>query len=126
MKSRLAVLIALFPILSGGSNRLCQELQKSLETSLSFPKDSIGPGWKVIGPGGGGGILLPTISPFDENFVLTHCDMTGAYVTHNGGADWRMFNLWTVPNDFEFDPVNPNTIYIATRRYRTAKTGDQG
>ncbi|MGM0532421.1 MAG: hypothetical protein ACQER7_13835, partial [Bacteroidota bacterium] len=26
-------------------------------------------GWKVIGPGGGGGVLKPTISPFDENFV---------------------------------------------------------
>jgi hypothetical protein len=23
--------------------------------------------WKIIGPGGGGGVLLPTISPFDEN-----------------------------------------------------------
>jgi len=34
-------------------------------------------GWKVIGPGGGGGVFLPTISPFDENLVLTHCDMTG-------------------------------------------------
>ena len=47
--------------------------------------------WKVIGPGGGGGILLPTISPFDENFVLTHCDMTGAYVTYDGGT--RLANV---------------------------------
>jgi hypothetical protein len=35
----------------------------------TFRKDSMKPGgWKVIGPGGGVGILLPTISPFDENF----------------------------------------------------------
>jgi hypothetical protein len=73
--------------------------------------------WKVIGPGGGGGIMLPTISPFDENLVLTHCDMTGAYISYNGGNQWRMFNLWTVPDDFEFDPVNPNTIFTATRGY---------
>ena len=33
--------------------------------------------WKVIGPGGGGGVLKPTVSPFNENFVMTHCDMTG-------------------------------------------------
>ena len=82
--------------------------------------------WKVIGPGGGGGILLPTISPFDENFVLTHCDMTGAYVSYNGGTDWRMFNLWTVPDDFEFDPVNPNTVYTATRGYRYSEDRGSG
>ena len=49
--------------------------------------------------------------------MLAHCDMTGAYVSHNGGTDWRMLNLWTVPDDFEFDPVNPNTVYIGTRGY---------
>ncbi|MEP6952195.1 MAG: hypothetical protein ABI863_23085 [Ginsengibacter sp.] len=82
--------------------------------------------WKVIGPGGGGGVFLPKISPFDENLVLTHCDMTGAYISHNGGADWRMLNLWTVPNDFEFDPVNPNTIYIATMGYRHSEDRGSG
>jgi len=81
-------------------------------------RDSTGTrAWKVIGPGGGGGVFLPKISPFDQNFVLAHCDMTGAYLSHNGGTDWRMLNLWTVPDDFEFDPVNPNTVYIGTRGY---------
>ncbi len=74
-------------------------------------------GWQIIGPGGGGGVMLPTISPFDENFVMTHCDMTGAYISNNGGSDWRMFNLMTVPVDFEFDPHSPNTVYVATRGY---------
>jgi|WetSurMetagenome_2_1015567.scaffolds.fasta_scaffold00415_8 photosystem II stability/assembly factor-like uncharacterized protein len=73
--------------------------------------------WKVIGPGGGGGVLKPTVSPFDENFVLTHCDMTGAYISHDGGKSWKMKNLWNVPDDFEFDPVDNNTIYIATRGF---------
>ena len=82
--------------------------------------------WKVIGPGGGGGVMLPTISPFNENIVLTHCDMTGAYVTYNGGVDWRMFNLWTVPNDFEFDPVNPNIVYTATHGYRYSEDRGSG
>ena len=31
--------------------------------------------WKGIGPGGGGGVFLPTVSPFDEDFVFTYCDM---------------------------------------------------
>lgn len=88
--------------------------------------DATTPVWRVIGPGGGGGVLLPTISPFDENIVLTHCDMTGAYITYNGGESWRMFNLWTVPEDFEFDPVNPNTIYTATKGYRHSEDRGSG
>ena len=71
--------------------------------------------WQVIGPGGGGGIFLPTISPFDPNIMMVHCDMTAAYITYDGGENWRMFNIWTVPSDFEFDPLDPNTIYAANR-----------
>lgn len=73
--------------------------------------------WRVIGPGGGGGVLKPTVSPFNENFVMTHCDMTAAYVSHNGGQSWKMKNLWNVPDDFEFDPVDSNRAYIATRGF---------
>jgi len=71
--------------------------------------------WKVIGPGGGGGVMEPTISPFDENFVMLHCDMTAAYITVDGGQKWTLKNLWNVPDDFEFDPVNPHVVYVATR-----------
>jgi len=73
--------------------------------------------WKVIGPGGGGGVLKPAVSPFNEDFVLTHCDMTAVYVSHNGGQTWKMKNLWNVPDDFEFDPVDSNIVYAATRGF---------
>jgi photosystem II stability/assembly factor-like uncharacterized protein len=73
--------------------------------------------WKVIGPGGGGGVLKPTVSPFNANFVLTHCDMTGMYISTNGGESWKMKNLWNVPDDFEFDPSDSNTLYVATRGF---------
>lgn len=73
--------------------------------------------WSVIGPGGGGGVLKPTVSPFNEDFVMTHCDMTAAYVSHNGGQSWKMKNLWNVPDDFEFDPIDSNRVYIATRGF---------
>ena len=49
--------------------------------------------WKVIGPGGGGTTIGPTISPHDSSLVVEHCDMTGGYVTHDNGESWRMFNL---------------------------------
>ncbi len=77
--------------------------------------------WKVIGPGGGGGVFLPTISPLDENLVLAHCDMTAGYISSNGGKQWSMFNLWTVPADFKFHPLQPDIIYVATKGYRHAE-----
>ncbi len=60
--------------------------------------------WKVIGPGGAGGMFLPTISPHDSNIVLDHCDMTGAYISLDAGRSWRMFNLRGTVSAFAFDP----------------------
>lgn len=34
--------------------------------------------WRVIGPGGGGSMFYPTISPHDAARVLVACDMTGS------------------------------------------------
>jgi photosystem II stability/assembly factor-like uncharacterized protein len=70
--------------------------------------------WKIIGPGGGGAMIDPTISPHDPNLVVEHCDMTGAYITHDGGLSWRMFNLRTGISTFAFDPSNPNRIYAGS------------
>ncbi|MHC4395328.1 MAG: VPS10 domain-containing protein [Planctomycetota bacterium] len=71
-------------------------------------------GWRVIGPGGGGGVFHPTINPADENHLFACCDMTGAYVSHDGGTTWRMFNLQTGITDFAFAEGEPDTIYAAT------------
>jgi photosystem II stability/assembly factor-like uncharacterized protein len=65
----------------------------------------------VIGPGGGGAMFNPTISPHDKNTVLVSCDMTGAYITHDGGQSWRMFNLRGTVRFFTFDPIDPKTMY---------------
>ena len=70
--------------------------------------------WQVIGPGGGGGMFLPTISPHNTRSVLEFCDMTGAYISHDGGESWRMFNLGGSVSFFLFDPVDPKTIYVKT------------
>ena len=70
--------------------------------------------WEIIGPGGGGGNFLPTISPHDARCVLVSCDMTGAYISHDGGNSWRMFNLGGSLRFFLFDPVDPQVIYAKT------------
>ena len=69
--------------------------------------------FRVIGPGGGGAMFNPTISPHDTNTVLISCDMTGSYITHDGGNSWRMFNLRGVVNFFVFDPVDASGQLVA-------------
>ena len=71
-------------------------------------------GWKIVGPGGGGGHFIPTISPHDSNRVLVACDMTGSFISHDGGESWRMFNLGNRTDIFAFDPSQPDTIYAKT------------
>ena len=67
--------------------------------------------WRVIGPGGGGAQFLPTVSPHDPKRILVACDMTGAYISQDGGDSWRMFNLRGRVDFFVFDPLSPDTIY---------------
>ena len=80
--------------------------------------------WRVIGPGGGGTMRRPAISPHDPRVVVLGCDMTGAYLTRDGGASWRMFNLGSVPTAFAFDPSRPETIYAGAEAvYRSDDSG---
>ena len=84
----------------------------TLFVSLAGMAFAVRPGdFKVLGPGGGGAMFNPTISPHDPNTVLVSCDMTGSYITHDGGQSWRMFNLRGVTRFFVFDPIDPKVIY---------------
>jgi photosystem II stability/assembly factor-like uncharacterized protein len=56
-------------------------------------------------------MFVPTVSPHDPNVVFVGCDMTGSYLTRDGGSSWRMFNLRDRTKLFLFDPVNPSTMY---------------
>src|ERR1700726_4779730 len=67
--------------------------------------------FKIIGPGGGGAMFHPQISPHDPNTVLVNWDMTGAYTSHDGGKSWRMFNLRGVVEFFVFEPLEGKVMY---------------
>jgi photosystem II stability/assembly factor-like uncharacterized protein len=69
------------------------------------------PWWRIIGPGGGGAMFHPAISPLDPARVLVGCDMTGSYLTNDGGRSWRMFNLRAPARFFAFDPSDRRTMY---------------
>ena len=80
--------------------------------------------WTIIGPGGGGTTAAPAISPADPNLVVERCDMTGAYITHDGGLSWRMFNLRNGLSVFAFDPSNPKRIFAGgAALWRSDDTG---
>jgi photosystem II stability/assembly factor-like uncharacterized protein len=68
-----------------------------------------------VGPGGGGALFSPAISPHDPRRVLVACDMTGSYISNNAGASWRMFNLQGRVRFFAFDPSAANVIYAANQ-----------
>ena len=81
--------------------------------------------FRIIGPGGGGAMFNPTVSPHDANTVLVSCDMSGSYITHDGGHTWRMFNLRGVVDFFVFDPLDPKTMYAhATGLWRSVDGGE--
>lgn len=80
--------------------------------------------WRILGPGGGGTMVAPTISPHDSRLVVEHCDMTGAYITTDGALSWRMFNLRAGITTFAFDPKDPKVIYGANAAlWRSEDTG---
>ncbi len=82
--------------------------------------------WEIIGPGGGGAQFFPAINPRNPQDVYVACDMTGAYVSHDGGDTWRMFNLGQVAKGFFFDPSAAGTIYERTAEtlWRSTDRGD--
>ncbi len=56
-------------------------------------------------------MFYPAISPHNTNLVLVACDMTGAYVSEDGGNSWRLFDLRYSVSFFAFDRADPKVIY---------------
>jgi photosystem II stability/assembly factor-like uncharacterized protein len=80
--------------------------------------------WKIIGPGGGGTMIAPTISPHDPRVVVELCDMSGNYITQDGGQSWRIFNLRAGIGTFAFDPGNSRRIFAGGQAlWRSDDTG---
>ncbi len=101
-----------------------------MATALAAAAQNPGPAprfdaWKIVGPGGGGTMIAPTISPHDPRVVVEHCDMTGAYITEDGGNSWRMFNVRTGIESFAFDPSNPKRIYAGNAALSRSDDGGQ-
>jgi len=76
--------------------------------------------WEPLGLSGGGGMFSPAVSPIDHNLMMINCDMSGAYISHDGGATWRMIHHLQLRSNTRcrpgFHPKNPNIIYAADGR----------
>ncbi len=74
--------------------------------------------WEPVGLSGGGGMFTPAISPADANLMMLNCDMSAAYLSEDGGHNWRMINQAQLRTDTRcrpaFHPTNPDVIYASS------------
>lgn len=124
MKTFSKFLLLALPVafLLSGCNRANRIEDKPAYTSYPNGRNDQ---WGFIGPGGGGAMFNPAINPADPDHVFVACDMTGSFVTYNGGKKWRMFNLMGVSRFFVFDPENRDLVYAGTST-RLFRSGDCG
>lgn len=85
--------------------------------SCSVPAEENGeatgdPGWEKIGPGGGGSTFMPVFSYENSDNFLVRCDMTGTYLTKDGGQSYQQLNFANGSSAYTYDPADQNTIYI--------------
>ena len=82
--------------------------------------------WRRLGPGGGGAQYIPTIQPRDPATALVSSDMTGTFLTRNGGASWTMLKLEGTTKSITFDPVVPTTLYAGNDAGMLLRSIDSG
>ena len=64
-------------------------------------------------------MFSPAISPADPNLMMLNCDMSAAYISEDGGHNWRMINHAQLRSDTRcrpgFHPSDSNIIYASSR-----------
>lgn len=75
--------------------------------------------WQPVGLSGGGGMFSPAISPLDPNLMMLNCDMSAAYISEDGGHNWRMIHHSQLKSDIRcrpaFHPARAGVIYASSR-----------
>ncbi|MGH7145409.1 MAG: hypothetical protein ACREJ2_14970, partial [Planctomycetota bacterium] len=109
----------------GGASRPAKaSLPPSVKSTLvAPPSPPLAPGptagaWQPVGLSGGGSMYTPAISPLNPNLMMLNCDMSGAYITTDGGHNWRMINGTQLGGNTRcspcWSPTDLNTIYAAS------------
>ena len=79
--------------------------------------------WHKIGPGGGGAIFIPTFSYRSADNFLLRCDMTGTYLTNDGGSSYQQINLAGGASAYAWDPSDSNIVYIGSAFLNRSQDG---
>ncbi|MFN8135123.1 MAG: hypothetical protein U0Z17_07825 [Bacteroidales bacterium] len=79
--------------------------------------------WEKLGPGGGGSTFIPTFSYHSADNFLVRCDMTGAYLTKDGGKSYNQINFANGSSCFAYDPNDSATIYIGSTGLNKSNDG---
>src|ERR671912_338450 len=95
----------------------------SCRSEEAKPETGNGSDWSKLGPGGGGATFFPTFSYHTEKEFLVRCDMTGSYLTKDGGESYHQINFPNGANSFAFDPHDNTTIYIGSSSLNRSTDG---
>ncbi len=79
--------------------------------------------WTRVGPGGGGSTFIPTFSYSSTDRFMLRCDMTGAYLSNDGGLSYAMVNFPGGSHSFAYDPLDPNTVLIGSQALNRSLNG---
>ncbi len=60
--------------------------------SIAAQEGPASPAWEPVGFSGGGATFSPAISPADPDLMMLNCDMSAAYISEDGGHNWRMIH----------------------------------
>ena len=74
--------------------------------------------WQPLGLSGGGGMFTPAVSPVDPDLMMLNCDMSAAYISEDGGHNWRMIHQSQLRTDTRcrpaFHPTDRDVIYASS------------
>jgi photosystem II stability/assembly factor-like uncharacterized protein len=77
-----------------------------------------GEAWEPVGLGGGGSMFTPAYSPADPKLLMLNCDMSGAYLSRDGGKTWRLVHHAQLRGNTRcrpaFHPTDPKIIFAAS------------
>jgi hypothetical protein len=81
------------------------------------PVDVTAKSWQPLGLTGNGGMFAPAISPVDPNLMMLNCDMSGAFLSRDGGQHWRMIHQSQLRSSTRcrpaFHPTDAKVIFAA-------------
>ncbi len=100
------------------SPRILLALSMTLLGCLFGPAPAQPITWEPVGLSGGGGMFTPVISPVDPDLMMLNCDMSAAYLSEDGGRNWRMIHQAQLRTDTRcrpaFHPIDRNVIYASS------------